>query len=914
MKTLVSFVFILASFSAMSQKFALEGLVIDKEATSLEGATVYVQSIKDSTTMAYAITDKKGEFSIRVNAESESKLLFKVAYLGYKTYSRDIKVPQEDRLHLGDITIEEQLEELTEVFLVGKAPPVLMKKDTVEYNADSFKTLPNDKVEDLLKKLPGIEIDLDGMITHNGVEVEAVNVDGMRFFGEKNGNIAIKNLPSVVIDKVQVTDFKTDLQKFTGEASDSGTKELNLKIKKGKNKGYFGDVAGGYGTDDKYQANANLFQLIEGKQLGVISGTNNINMSKGFNSLPDTDTSNGYLESSFVGSNFSKGKWNETRINGNYRYSTQNRETEQKTRRENFLPDLNYITNSKKNSSGDSDSHTANLDLKFLVEPKNKSANNSVQIANRTDFKMSNSDSFNQETTQSTETNGDLVSDYNARNQGVSDSYNFSNNFSVTPRLGGRRDYFHIGLSTNISKDQSSGKRYSENILYKKNTTKIQDQINESENLSSNISLNASWNKELFTDFRIIPRYWVQVGNSTNEKYVFDYNTEEGSYDGFNQRLSTENNYLTTTVRPALGFRYDYKEFRFEASGNYTSTFRKYEDEINVARNFKTDFEYLTYSGRIQYRDANGYKNINLHYDQNVDVPSIGQLQPVPDVNNQLHIRTGNPFLEPAVNHDLRFQYQNNLAFHNINITGDAAAGFVQDKIINTTITDEDLIKYTTYTNIQGDYSLRGNTAITKTYFSQHANMNFNLRLHGSFRNNLSIQNGVKFTAESSVIRPSISFRYAYDKKLDFNASYSYALNKTIYDTDIYDDNAYFVQNLQLNSSIYFFKDAFLTNKVSYRYNSRVGDAFDGDAVFWNAGLGVQLWEGKGTLTLVGYDILGKNNGYVRTISEDFIQDSQSTILEQYFMLTFSYKFGRFAGQNMNINSRPGSGMRRIRS
>jgi len=117
-----------------------------------------------------------------------------------------------------------------------------------------------------------------------------------------------------------------------------------------------------------------------------------------------------------------------------------------------------------------------------------------------------------------------------------------------------------------------------------------------------------------------------------------------------------------------------------------------------------------------------------------------------------------------------------------------------------------------------------------------------------------------------------------------------------------------------LNSSIYFFKDAFLTNKVSYRYNSRVGDAFDGDAVFWNAGLGVQLWEGKGTLTLVGYDILGKNNGYVRTISEDFIQDAESKILEQYFMLTFSYKFGRFAGQNMNINSRPRSGMQRIRS
>ncbi|WP_157378272.1 outer membrane beta-barrel protein [Arenibacter latericius] len=915
MRTLVSILFLLAVNSIAGQKFNLEGVVQNKEEGALEGATVFVQNPNDSITMAYAITNKDGAFSIRVNAEKENKLLFKVAHLGYTPFSKQIIVPEDDKLVLDDIIVEEQVEELTEVFLLGEAPPVLMKKDTIEYNADSFKTLPNDKVEDLLKKLPGIEIDMDGGITHNGIEVEAVNVDGMRFFGEKKGNIAIKNLPSLVVDKVQVTDYKTDLQKFTGEESDSGTKELNLKIKKGKNKGYFGDVAGGYGTDKKYQANANLFQLIDGKQLGVIAGSNNINMSNGFNSLPDTDTSNGYLESNFVGANFTKGKWNETQVNSNYRYSNQSRETEQKTIRDNFLPDLNYTTYSERNGSNDSDSHNANLDLKFLLDSKNKSSRNRVQIANKTDFTMTNSDSFNQETTQSKESNGDLVSDYTSANQNISDQYSISNKFSVTPRIGNNRDFFHIGVNTSISKNQSSGKKYSENILHQKNTTNIQDQISETDNLSTNIGLNANWNKELFTGFRIIPRYSVQIGNNSNERFVYDFNADEDTYEEFNQQLSTQNNYLTTTIRPALSLRYNYKGFRFDASGNYTNTYRKYVDKIIEARNFKTDFNFMTYSARIRYRDDNGYKNINLNYDQNVDLPSISQLQPVPDVNNQLHIRTGNPFLKPAINHNFRFQYQNNLAFNNINITGDAGASFVKDKIINSTITNEDLIKHTTYTNIQGDYSFSGNTAITKTYFSQNSNININLRLHGSFRNNLSLQNNVKFTAQSSVLRPSLSFRYAYDKILDFNASYSYGLNKTIYDTDIYDNNAYFVQNLRLNTSVYFFKDAFFTNKVSYRYNSRVGDAFDGDAVFWNAGIGMQLLDGNGTLTLVGYDILGKNNGYVRTVSEAFIQDSESKILEQYFMLTFSYKFGRIAGQRMDMSRSPrGSQMRRIRS
>ena len=122
----------------------------------------------------------------------------------------------------------------------------------------------------------------------------------MSFFGEQKGDIALKNIPSNAISKVQVTDYKTDMQKFTGEESDSGTKEINLKIKKGKNTATFGDFNGGYGTDEKYQANGNIFKLIEGKQLGVIAGTNNINMSNGFNSLPDTDTSNGYIEELIV--------------------------------------------------------------------------------------------------------------------------------------------------------------------------------------------------------------------------------------------------------------------------------------------------------------------------------------------------------------------------------------------------------------------------------------------------------------------------------------------------------------------------------------------------------------------------------------------------------------------------------------
>ncbi|MFY0712934.1 outer membrane beta-barrel protein [Seonamhaeicola sp. NFXS20] len=907
MKTLLFLLFLLFSVSIFAQRFTLEGIVKDKNDITLEAATVYLQDIKDSVVVAYGITNKDGKFSIKVNAETSSSVLFNIGYLGYKPYSKEIQVPKTDMLDVGFIILEEEIEQLNSISIIARTPPVVIKKDTIEYNADSFKTLPNDRAEDLLKKLPGVEIDTDGNITVNGIEVEAVNVDGMRFFGEKSGDIALKNLPSNVISKVQVTDYKTDRQKFTGEESDSGTKEINLKIKKGKNTAFFGDVNLGYGTDEKYQANANLFQLISGKQIGLISGTNNINMKRGFNALPDARSSKGYIESDFLGANYSKGKWNETRVNGNYNFNANNEDHESRSYRENFLPDLNYITETESNSSSDTDSHNGSMDVKLIIPSKNKLSKARVQLSNDFEFNSSTSDNFSQSSTTSKSIDDDLISDYFSNSTSTSTSNQFKNSFRVTSSTGRGIDFFSVTLNTTFNNSNSEANNFSENVLYEKDETITQDQIQDTDNLSSNINLNAIWVKELFPNFRIMPKYNATVNHNKNEKYVYDFDEDDSDYTSFNDAQSFESKYITTTLKPALRLRYEYKDIRFEVEGAYTNTYRKFTDELINERNFNADFDFFTYSGRVRYRDKNGYKRIDLRYTQSVDLPSSSQLQPVEDVSNITHIKVGNPLLNPEVNHSLRFEYQNNLAYNNINITGSARANFVEDKIINSTLTNEDLIKYTTYTNINGDYSLSGNTAISKSYYSKKTNLNLNFRFSAGYKNNISLQNGVKFTAKNTTLTPSFSFRYAYDSKLDLTATYSYSTNHTIFDTDAFSDTDYFVQNLRFEASVFFLKNAFFSNKVAYNYNSRVGDEFDGDAVFWNAGLGVQLWNNKATLTLVGYDILDMNNGFSRSVTETYIQDIENKILKQYFMATFVYKFGRIAGQNMNVRGDRGN-------
>lgn len=915
MKKALLLVSLFISTSILAQKFTLEGILKDKDSIAIIGATIYLQSVKDSVPIAYTITNKRGEFSMRVDSGTDTKVIFNIAYLGYKPYVKNLDVPIGNELKMGNITLHDQVEELSTVTIIVRPPPVLIKKDTVEYNADSFKTLPNDKAEDLLKKLPGVDIDLEGNITVNGIEVAAINVDGMKFFGEQKGEIALKNLPSNVISKVQVTDYKTDNQKFTGEESDSGTKEINFKIKKGKNRATFGDVKLGYGTDKKYQANANIFKLIDGKQLGIIGGTNNINLSKGFNALPDTDTSNGYIESDFVGANYTKGKWNETRVNGNYRYSNQNKDFEQISSKENFLPNVNYVEDSKSNSFNDSDSHIAGSDLKFIIKQKNSSSKKKIQLSNKTDFKRSSQESGSIVDRESYYSNGDLVSNYNSNKKSSSLNYEFKNEISVTSVLNNKSDYINLSLDTEFDTREVDSENYSENIILNNDKTKVQDQINTTDSKNSNIHFNAFWSKELFTDFRLMPRYQVTINTQNSENYIYDLDEESSEYNDFNELLSSDSKYITRTQRPALKLRYQYKDIRFEVEGTYTNTDREYKDEIVNERDFDADFQYFTSSGRIRYRDANGYKNISLDYRQNVNLPSVSQLQPVPDVSNITHILVGNPFLEPQVSHSLNFRYQNNLAFNNINITGSAKAQLVKDKIINSTITDvADLTKSTTYANIDGDYSYSGNFAVSKSFYKKKTNINLNARLNASYNNSLSIQNTVIFTAKTTVLRPSFSFSYSYGDKIDLRATYSYSQNKSVYDTDTFNDNSFFVQNVSLDSNVFFIENVFLSNKVSYRYNSRVGDEFDGAAVFWNAGLGIELLDNKATLSLVGYDMLGKNNGYRRAVTETYIQNIENKILEQYFMLIFVYKFGSFAGQKMNIeggNRKGGSKRRR---
>ena len=248
----------------------------------MESATIFAEKIADSSLINYTISDRQGNFSLSGNTIEEKLNLF-ISFTGYESFHRTLDVRKQIKLDTILMKVQDNL--LEEVKVIGTRSPISIRKDTLEFNADSFKTRPNANLEELLKVLPGVEIDRDGNITLNGKPVKRILVDGESFFGGDH-RIATKNLPKEIIDKIQVVDTKTKTEEFTGQPGDKENKTINLTIKKDKKRGYFARTTAGGGTDERYELNAMANLFTENIQANVIGNSNNIN-SPGFTFAQD---------------------------------------------------------------------------------------------------------------------------------------------------------------------------------------------------------------------------------------------------------------------------------------------------------------------------------------------------------------------------------------------------------------------------------------------------------------------------------------------------------------------------------------------------------------------------------------------------------------------------------------------------
>ena len=319
---------IVACMAASAVAATVKGLARDSDGESLPGVAAQLIALRDSTRAGYVLTETDGSFKFESLAPGDYSLTLSMTGMDPVTKLVSLADSAETR-DLGALTLGENAVMLDEAVVTAVRAAVVAKEDTLEFNAGSFHTNPNASVEDLLKKLPGVEVGSDGSITSGGKTVSKILVDGKEFFAD-DPKMATKNLPSDMVDKVQVVERKSETARLTGVDDGEDETVINLTVKKNMNNGWFGTLSGGYGTDDRYQASANINWFRNGNQVSIVAGGNNIN-EMGFTDMGrgrfrDFGGNNGINSTQQFGINFNVGNEEKLRVGGNVLYTHSDRD------------------------------------------------------------------------------------------------------------------------------------------------------------------------------------------------------------------------------------------------------------------------------------------------------------------------------------------------------------------------------------------------------------------------------------------------------------------------------------------------------------------------------------------------------------------------------------------------------------
>tara|TARA_R100001369_G_scaffold82082_2_gene113608 strand:- start:2757 stop:5522 length:2766 start_codon:yes stop_codon:yes gene_type:complete len=910
----LSILFSILFFSlSFSQDFVLSGKIVDAITQApLEASTIYVESVKDSALVSYTVSDQKGVFELEGDTSLKEVNVF-FSYNGYKPHY--IKVKLESQVDLGKVQLEEQAQELEGVLIVGDRVPITIKKDTLEFNADSFKTKPDANVEDVLKKLPGVEVDSDGKITVNGKEVDQVLVNGQVFFSN-DPKVATKSLPKDIISKIQISDTKTKEQEFSGEEGEGETKTINLTIKEDKNKGYMGRMAAGYGTDERYQLNGLLNYFSNKKRLSFIASSNNINNSGfsydeiydmvgntngGYSGAQESglinNFGNGITTSSNLGTSYANAEKGEYKLDANYFFGYSDSYNDQKTSRENILPDSRYFTENESNFEGSTNSNRGAANIEYDVDE-------TLRISLQPSMSVNRTNSVNRNNTFSTDEEGDLINSNNRITVNDGFQRNFSNRLSVMKKLDTIGKLITFTFSNDNSENKSTSNLNSVREIFGDDpSVENVDQLSDINNKNNSYELEARYRQPLTTKLFLDIGYEFKNEHRDNTKDVMDYDVDDNRYSQFNEALSSDFNFVNIQQSPFLGLRHNGDKLNLRVNASYVMTELDNQDFLQ-GTSFSKSYKNLLLRSRLRYSLGKNSR-IYLRYDSRLSLPSVSQLQPVPNVNNPLNVVIGNPNLLPSVNHGIDLNYNNYNWKERSGVFFYTGLDIQKDRVSAISTTDENFLRTTRYTNIDGNYSGYGGVGYSKQIKKDSLyTLKFNVRPRLSYGRQVSFTNGVELKAKRFDVTPYVSTTYNYKEVLEIEPGYGISFNNTTYNLDNIEDVEYTSQNANLRVTSYWPKNLIWGNDLQYSYNGNVGPGFRKDALFWNMSLGLQILEDKGTLKVLAYDLLDQNINTRRTTGEDFIQDYQGTVLQQYFMASFTYKFDQFGGKKPDMGSR----------
>lgn len=913
---------------AQDTKVTVSGTVWDAELnTPIEQATIQILSMPDSTYVNGNVSLTNGRFSLP--AVKPGKYLLKVSYVGYSPKWKSLQlIASKPRVNVGRISLSDDGILLKEAVITAEAPQVQVVEDTLVYNSSAYRVPEGSALEELVKKLPGAEVDDEGNITVNGKSISKILVDGKEFFGNKK-DMALKNLPVDMVEKLKTYEKKSDLARITG--IDDGNEEtvLDLSVKKGMKQGWFGnaDIAGG--TKDRYSTKLMVNRFTDSRQMAAIGSMNNTG-DKGFGGRGGSrGGGNGLRTNKMGGFNFTM-VTPKIELGGNINYSYSNNDTESKSSSETFLETGNSFSNSLSKSLGRSTGWNGDFRLEWKPDTM-------TNIIVRPSFSYGTSDSYSQSVSATfnedpykegitdpleqfeDERLKDIrVNHQNRLSQSEGNSRSFNGTLQINRKLNnkGRNITFRgsAGYSKNESEQISQSRiEYFQVEGRNQNINRFSTTPTKNWNYVAQMTYSEPVFRNTFLQFSY--RYQYKYSKSDRSTYnIGDFEfpflpngyDDEANYDAEQSKFAEYKNYIND-ISANMRFIREKYQLNFGVTlvpQKSEMSYKKSQLDTLVARTV-TNF---TPTVDFRYRFSKQTR-LRISYRGNTDQPSMTDLLDITDDSNPLNITQGNPGLKPSFTNSLNVSFDTYNADRQQGINTSLNFSNTLNSISNmVTYNSETGGRITKPENINGNWSVNGRFGFSSA-LKNNKKFTYNTQTSANYNNMVAYLLQDQVTMKNTTRRLRLGERMSGDYRNDWfdiglNGSLNYShVRSSLQESsnmDTYDfsygaeSNVRFPWNMSISTSI--------SNSCRRGYS----DAnMNRDELIWNAQISQNFFKGNAaTLTLQVFDILHNQSNISRSISASQRRDTEYNSISSYCMLHFVYRLNLFGDKETRSKMR----------
>ncbi len=898
---------VLFSFKAQGQNYQLKGTVKDASGSQLIGAVAVALNPADSVMLSYAVTDDKGGF--QMTGLSKGDIDLQVTYIGFGTLQRRVTIDGQNKvMDLGVITMQEEGKMLDAVTISAEYVPIKVTKDTLEFNADAFKTQPNAVVEDLLKKLPGVEVDNEGGIKVKGEDVKAVTVDGKDFFG-KDPKMATRNLPADAIKKVQIFDKKSKNAEFTGVDDGQEEKTINLELKEDRKNGSFGNAMAGYGTDNRYEGKAMINRFSKKTQVSLLGSLNNLNNSgvnvndyvsmtggggggggmrslSGNTGIPLSFGQNNIGETKSItgGLNLNHDFGNKNKLNFSY-YLTQNEtDLRQNTFVNSFLSNGTLINDKFSSSNSGSFNHNfysvADIKVDSMTE---------FTLTGTLGLKNNDATSSLKDSTLNASRLLLNLNEQQKNNEGQTNNYSLSLNARRKFAKKGRTISFDggFGRTDANTKNNILSSVFGNNLQLLTDRSVFQDQEQQSDNRFYNVSLNYT---EPIASGLYLSATATRRNNNTNLiKDFFDVNPDIQDYRVFNELLSRT--FDNTFVYNILGTSLRINKENFTASAGVDYQNSMLDGKPSVGDPVMKPFNYFLPKANAELDKI----HMRFNYSTSVREPSIDQLQPVVDNSDPLNVYKGNPNLVPEYRHNLRISYNFFDQFNFRGLFANVRLGYTKNRITTSSYVDPiTFIRTQTPLNTESEKTLNGSLNYSSPINQLKAK--YRIGLNSSLTNGINFINQAPFVIDRWSHGLNLTLENKFKSRFDISATGRFSYNSNIYKDNESQNTNFLNQTYEGFLAVYPGKDWTIDTRMEYNIYGQGSFDTSTKIALWQASVSKGFYKNKLNVKLRVFDILNQNQGVSRTASENYISNSVSNSIGRYFMLNLTYTLNSLGG------------------